>query len=127
MTVYHWQTNSNAAPFFSDPDSGFIDAETAMKALKKLVREYDHPCGLFAAIVETCEPKPQVLARYLSSRALAQQKAIDMTEGGILSEGGWIRVRQNDCEVWYREETLGGPDKWESRKRKVVKSNTKEV
>jgi hypothetical protein len=82
MTVYHFKANSVAAPFFSDPSDGFIEEATAMKALEKLVREYTHPCGLFSAVIESCEPKPKMLARYLSASAVAQQTAVD--DGGSI-------------------------------------------
>jgi hypothetical protein len=39
MKTYQYVTNSNAAPFFSDQDSGFIEAADSMEALKKVVRE----------------------------------------------------------------------------------------
>ena len=28
MNTYQWKANSNAAPFFSDPSDGFIEAES---------------------------------------------------------------------------------------------------
>jgi len=94
MPVYFWETNSNAAPFFSDPNSGFIEAETAMDALKEVVEKYDHPCGLYAAIVKACEPKSKVLARYLSAKAVATEEAIKQTEGGIIKENGKIQLQR---------------------------------
>jgi len=69
VKTYHWIANSFAAPICSDTSFGFIDAETAMEALMRLVTRYRHPYGLYAAIIETCEPKPRTVARYLSSEA----------------------------------------------------------
>lgn len=73
--TYHFQTNSNAAPFFSDNDSGFIESNSAMSALKELVSGYKHPAGLYSAMIEECSPKKKLLARYLSPRAATSTKA----------------------------------------------------
>ena len=67
--VYQWFANSNAAPFFSDTSSGFIEATDPMSALKQIVENYDHPCGLYAAVIKEPTPKNPVVARYLSDRA----------------------------------------------------------
>ena len=74
-----------------------------MRALRKLVSTYEHPCGLFAAMVESCEKKPKVLARYLSPRAVAQQKAID-AGGTILSENGKVTATRHENDKEIREE-----------------------
>lgn len=75
MPTYQWKANSNAAPFFSDTSEGFIDDETPMDALEKVVSEYDHPCGLFAVVILEPTPANKILARYLSKRAATQDKA----------------------------------------------------
>jgi hypothetical protein len=98
MTVYHYQANSNAAPFFSDPSDGFVEANTPMDALKKVVSEYTHPCGLFAANIETCEPTPKKLARFLCASAVAQQKAIELSHGGIRRDGNKYRILNEKIE-----------------------------
>lgn len=100
MTVYHYQTNSKAAPFFSDPNSGFIEAKSALEALKELVKQYKHPCGLFSAIIESCEPKPKMLARFLSASALAQEVAADKSKGGICGMGECYRIRTDDGDAY---------------------------
>ena len=74
-----------------------------MRALRKLVSTYDHPCGLFSAIIESCEEKPKTLARYLSSRAVAQLKASD-AGGTILSEGGKVISTRHEGDKVVREE-----------------------
>ena len=102
MQTYHYETNSNAAPFFSDSDAGFVEANTPKEAIEKIVKKYNHPCGLFAAIIETCEETPKILAKYLSANAVCQQDAIKKSKGGILSENGKIRIR-TDKEDAYLE------------------------
>jgi hypothetical protein len=73
--VYQWMTNSNAAPFFSDTDSGFTESSDPMSALEKIVKSYKHPCGLFAAAIKLPTPENPVVARYLSARAATQNAA----------------------------------------------------
>ena len=67
--VYQYVTNSNAAPFFSDTDSGFIEATDPRSALEQIVRSYKHPAGLYAVIIKLPTPENPVVARYLSGRA----------------------------------------------------------
>ena len=98
MVVYHYQTNSFAAPFFSDPSEGFVESLTPMDALKKVVAEYTHPCGLYAATIESCEPKPKQLARFLSATAVAQQKAVELSHGGIRRDGDKFRILNAKAE-----------------------------
>lgn len=73
--VFQYVINSNAAPFFSDRDSGFIEATDPMTALKEVVRNYKRPAGLFAAVIKEPTPKNPVVARYLSARAATQAAA----------------------------------------------------
>jgi hypothetical protein len=73
--VYQWVTRSNAAPFVSDTDSGFIESTDPMSALEKIVKSYRHPAGLFSAAVLLPTPENPILARYLSSRAATQDAA----------------------------------------------------
>jgi hypothetical protein len=42
--------------------------------MKKVIAEYSHPCGLYAAIIETCEENPKVVAEYLSDKAKDDKK-----------------------------------------------------
>jgi hypothetical protein len=73
--VYQWVTNSNAAPFFSDTDTGFIEATDPESALKEVVKNYKHPCGLYAAVIKEPSPENPVVARYLSNRAATTEDA----------------------------------------------------
>ena len=75
MTEYFIVANSNAAPFFSDPGEGFIEAETPTEALKEVVTNYKHSLGLFSATINEPSPENPVLAMYLSPRAHTQNKA----------------------------------------------------
>lgn len=107
MNIYQWKANSNAAPFFSDPSDGFVEAEAPMEALKKVVAEYDHPRGLFSAVVLEPSPKNPVLARYLSRRAATQMKApcgLTKWEGDNLYVGGKLIPLERE-EVF--EEVVG--------------------
>lgn len=49
MPEYFLLTNSNAAPFFSDTDTRFVDGPDAETAFAVAVQSYKHPCGLYAA------------------------------------------------------------------------------
>ena len=73
--VYQYVTNSNAAPFVSDTDSGFIEATDPKSALEKIVRSYKHPAGLYAAVIKLPTPENPVVARYLSGRAATLDSA----------------------------------------------------
>jgi hypothetical protein len=75
MNIYQWKANSNAAPFFSDLSEGFMEEESPMAALRKVVKNYNHPCGLFSAVILEPTPENRVLVRYLSKRAATQDKA----------------------------------------------------
>jgi len=75
MKTYQWKTNSNAAPFFSDPSEGFIDADNPMDALRKVVSNYKHPAGIYSAAILKPTPENPVVARYLSARAATAEKA----------------------------------------------------
>jgi len=70
---FRYVTNSNAFPFFSESGSGSIDAKDPMSALKKLVRNYDHPAGLYAAAISEDSDEGRTLARYLSARAASKE------------------------------------------------------
>ena len=68
-TTFQYHTNSNSAPFFSDPGQGFIEAETPMDALIKVVKDYSHLAGLYSASIHEVSVENKMLARYLSARA----------------------------------------------------------
>lgn len=73
MTFFRVEFASNAAPIFSDHSHRNIEAETAMQALRTGIAEYEHPCGLFAAIAQ--DSKGKTRARYLSARAATANSA----------------------------------------------------
>ena len=105
MNMYHYKTTSNAAPFVSDTATGFIDGETPMEALRKVVNNYTHPCGLFAAGISECSVAMTLLARYLSPKAAIQHHA---GSGTYRWKNGKLFV--NDVEQpmlkeeWHNEE-----------------------
>ena len=49
MTEFYIETNSFAAPFFSDSGHVYIVADTAKQALEIAALEYKHPAGLYSA------------------------------------------------------------------------------
>lgn len=99
MKTYQFNTNSNAAPFFSDSDSGFIDAESPLDALEKVVKKYDHPAGLYAATINECSEKNTMLARYLSAKA-----ATSKLGGTGMHQWKNGRLFVNDKEIEMKKE-----------------------
>lgn len=53
MQEFFVVTNSFAAPFCSDTDASYIEADTAKDALEEVVANYKHPAGLYAAYAYT--------------------------------------------------------------------------
>jgi hypothetical protein len=80
---------SGAAPIVSDKDSGFIEAETPKEALEKVVERYSHPCGLFSAIIQSCEEKPKILARFLSKKCFEKYYKDDNLRGTLKKGDFW--------------------------------------
>ncbi len=98
MPVFQAVLNSCAAPFFSDTMERFIEADSPVDALKKAVEEYDHSSGLYAAIVQTCEPEPKMMARFLSARENARKEASDRSEGGVFGLDDKFVIREHGKE-----------------------------
>jgi hypothetical protein len=75
MTEFYIETNSFAAPFFSDSSHTYVEANSAADALEKTAAAYSHPARLYAAAAYTSSDarnkgeKP--LARWLCNKALA--------------------------------------------------------
>lgn len=82
---FYIKAQSFAAPFFSDPSSAFVKAKTPKLALEKFAKEYNHPCGLYAAAAFTSSDamkkgqKP--LRRWLSNHERGIQKATKNKSG----------------------------------------------
>lgn len=51
MPEYFVFANSFAAPFFSDPSTGYTTGDTPQDGLRSFVASYNHPCGLYAAML----------------------------------------------------------------------------
>lgn len=49
MKKYFVVTNSFAAPFMSDTEERFYKGNTPQEAIKKAIRYYNHPAGLYSA------------------------------------------------------------------------------
>ena len=96
--IFQFNTNSNAAPFFSDHDSGFIEAESAMDALKEVVEKYSHPAGLYSATINEVSVENKVLARYLSGKAhtatTAPTGGTEWRDGKLFVDG--VEIPQQD-------------------------------
>lgn len=78
MTEFYIETNSFAAPFFSDGGHRYVSAATPQEALEIAAREYKHPCGLYSAAAYTSADamnkgeKP--LAKWLCNAELKKQE-----------------------------------------------------
>jgi hypothetical protein len=101
--TYQYVTNSNAAPFVSDTDSGFIESADPMSALEEIVQNYRHPAGLFAAVIKAPTPKNPVLARYLSARAATQESggcgSHEYKEDGLYVNGKKVQEKKERYEL----------------------------
>ena len=86
MPEYFVVTNSFAAPFFSDTNSRFVEADDPEAALLKVAEEYKHPAGLYAAALYTDanakEKGEKPLAQWLSNHARGVQDATANKKGG---------------------------------------------
>lgn len=51
MPKYFVFANSFAAPFFSDPSTGYTTGDTPEDALRSFAESYNHPYGLYAAVL----------------------------------------------------------------------------
>ena len=101
--TFQYETNSNAAPFVSDTGSGFIEAADPMVALEEVVKTYDHPAGLFAAVIRAPTPKNPILARYFSARAATQEAApcglTGWEQDGLYVDGKKVPERKERYEL----------------------------
>jgi hypothetical protein len=78
MKEYFVKANSFAAPFFSDSSEVYVKGENPKKAMEKFVKEYTHPCGLYAANLyenaDAYHKKRKILVEYRSNEAEFMQK-----------------------------------------------------
>lgn len=106
MPEFYIETNSFAAPFFSDFGHVYVSAETAEAALLLAAKGYSHPCGLYAATAySSADAKCKgeyPLARWLSNHAAA----LDGVTGLIRSiEPGVIEINGKTVHI---EDPKGG-------------------
>lgn len=91
MNEYFVLGNSFAAPFFSDTDEQFVVAEDHLNALNDYVKNYKHPCGLYAAAIypnaDAYHKGQSPLARWLSNKAQAREQNKDVERGVNEKEG----------------------------------------
>lgn len=78
MPEFFIQTNSFAAPIFSDSGSQYVTAETPEAALEKLASEYGHPAGLYAAVcyasADAMHKDQPPLAKWLCNHELVKME-----------------------------------------------------
>lgn len=108
MTEYFIEANSFASPFFSDPSSAYVIAESPRAALEKFAREYSHPAGLYAArcyeSADAMHKGAKVLASWLSNHARVKEGILEREGGGSYLGDGSGRFRING--TWH---TVGDP------------------
>mgnify|MGYP001562465746 CR=1 FL=1 len=79
MPEYFIQANSFAAPIFSDFSFAYIKATSPADALVQFAAQYQHPCGLYAAVAHTSadmvDKGEKPLARWLSNHAWEIERA----------------------------------------------------
>jgi len=70
---YFIQANSFAAPFFSDTSTKFQEGTNPEEAMENFIKEYSHPCGLYAAALykdaNHFHKNEKPLLRWLSNQA----------------------------------------------------------
>jgi len=75
---YFVVANSFAAPFFSDREEEYVKGNNPKEAMEKFIKKYNHPCGLYAAILyvnaDAYHKDGKILVRYLSNEAFFMQK-----------------------------------------------------
>ena len=85
MKEFYIETRSFAAPFFSDEDYFYIKAKTPVGALKKCVKQYTHPCGLYAALAfgsaDDEKRGKEPLARWLCNHEIEKMRLTKKTDG----------------------------------------------
>ena len=78
MNEYFVVANSNAAPFFSDTSTQHVKGDSPGEALVEFVKDYKHPCGLYAAQLfasaDAYHKHEPHLAEYLSDKAQKQRE-----------------------------------------------------
>jgi len=114
MKEYFVNENSFGAPFFSDTSSCFVKGKDPLDAIRKAVKKYKHPCGLYSArLYESADAfhkNKKALAKFDCNVVIKQELA---TEGkGCYSlrhdrdsKGEFIEV---DGEKHYIENPKGG-------------------
>jgi hypothetical protein len=109
MGEYFVWANSNAAPFFSDESTGYIEADSPQSALDLYVFGYDHPAGLYAANVyenaDAYHKRQAPLARFISDRASAREDGLphDCGEWTTLAAGNIADgVDEHRCDCGER-------------------------
>ena len=111
MTEFFVHTNSFAAPFCSDSDTGFIEGETPEQALQKAVDDYSHPCGLYAAMLyesaDAYHKGKKPLLKWLSNHEIAKLEAIPK-KGGYVSSVYAAGKFEIDGKMTTVEDPKGG-------------------
>lgn len=81
MSEFYIETHSFAAPFFSDHDFRYVEAESAAKALEICAAEYKHPAGLYSAdaysSADAMNKGEKPLATWLCNHEIARAELTD--------------------------------------------------
>jgi hypothetical protein len=79
MIEFYIETNSFAAPMFSDNGHCYVTAPNVADALEKCRTEYRHPCGLYAAAAyssaDARKKGETPIARWICNQAKALENA----------------------------------------------------
>lgn len=79
MSEFYIETNSFAAPYFSDSGHLYVTANNVGEALEICVANYKHPCGMYAAAAYTsadAKNKGEApLARWICNQAKRLENA----------------------------------------------------
>jgi hypothetical protein len=107
MSEFFYVTNSNAAPFFSDKGSGFVEARSADEALGLVRGRYKHPAGLYAAQVyessDAYHKGTEPLASWLSRRADVRENGVACPVCGTRTEAVSLNDGDGGTDTHYCE------------------------
>ena len=111
MKEYFVVTNSFAAPFVSDTDEQYVKGKSPKDALKKIVQNYTHPCGLYAAnLQKNADAKykgEEPLVKWICNQALMIMN-ITKKKGSYSYDGLGLGKFKIDGETYVVENPKGG-------------------
>lgn len=103
MPEYFAVTNSNAAPFFSDMGTSFIEANSPEEARRKVKQEYKHPAGLYALNVyqnaNDYHKGVKPLIQWLSKRADIRENGLTCSECGGKTSLFLVNINGSNIDI----------------------------